>query len=157
MVRAARPAPPTAALETNRLRKSLERTEWLGDFAALVPTGQSAPWYESVTGKMMVAFAPTSVRDGLLQQAIKDGKETPPVEELQETREKGFAIGVGITGRLGIAAPILNNDGNAIAGLLVILSPSDGIAEHEGLMMELRDAADRCSSQLGFTIAHALL
>lgn len=121
--------------------------------------GTRSPVHCTASGKVIVAFAPQSVRAAILGRPLERRTEntiTDPADldaQLREVRESGFArtfeeLEVGLN---AIAAPVRSADGEVVAGLDVS-GPAHRITpgERSEQVTRTREAADDLSHRLGY-------
>jgi DNA-binding IclR family transcriptional regulator len=113
----------------------------------------------TATGRVLLAHALPEARDAYLSRVrflsytrytITDVKELREV--LARVRRDGYAINDQefITGSTGIAAPIFDAEGNAIAAINLGTLTSRYVERREELLLMLRSTADHISRTLGY-------
>ena len=105
--------------------------------------GSRDPLHSTSLGKAMLAFLPEARRDDLIAASLPLAKLTPKtitapsalLAELELTRARGYAIDdeENETGAICVGAPILNGEGEAIAGLSI----SGPVSRIDGRRVEL--------------------
>jgi DNA-binding IclR family transcriptional regulator len=117
--------------------------------------------HATALGKTLAAFAPASAREGVLSGIVFQPATPKTIrnlvqfrEELEKIRRQGHAVDneEAVLGARCVSAPILNNDGGAIAavsvsGPITRVSPSQVPA----LAHALKVAANAISSAIGFS------
>jgi DNA-binding IclR family transcriptional regulator len=120
--------------------------------------GARCPAHCVATGKVLLAFAESAVQERLLAAGLT--RYTPLThadpddfrEEMARTRERGCAINTGEwrTEVRGVAAPIFDSTGRAVAAIGVCMPASRMPESRQGEACALvRDIANRLSLQLG--------
>ncbi|WP_246664986.1 IclR family transcriptional regulator [Neorhizobium sp. P12A] len=113
----------------------------------------------TATGRVLLAHAPAEARDAYLSRVrfLSYTRYTiTDVEQLREVlirvRRDGYAINDQefITGSTGIAAPIFDAEGNAIAAINLGTLTSRYVERREELLLMLRSTADLISRALGY-------
>ncbi len=110
----------------------------------LLPLGARTPLWRSAHGRALLAFASEEQRGGL-------SSAVPQLDaELATLRERGFATGEDELhhGVGEVAAPLLGDDGTAVASL-VVLAPTDRVPNPAGLGARVRSIAREVSRRLG--------
>ncbi len=133
----------------------LRAVERVRGFPIVHPIALKQPIPELATGKAILAFdAPettSAALDGLF--AGDTGERERFAEELERTRERGFALKYCQDGGAvnGIAVPILDRSGYAVAGLSASLDPVP-VARFapDPVLSVIKDAADVVSRYLGY-------
>ncbi|SMG52968.1 IclR family transcriptional regulator [Paraburkholderia susongensis] len=121
--------------------------------------GDRAPAFYMATGKAMLAYAPIDIIDRIVGSLEKLTPQTLTMREAVEheferVRRKGYAINRGewSGGAHGVAAPIFNSRGEAVAAISV---GAPGERMPEAMMRNLApivmQAAKRVSRELGHT------
>ncbi|HZQ36207.1 MAG TPA: IclR family transcriptional regulator C-terminal domain-containing protein [Dehalococcoidia bacterium] len=136
----------------------LRAVERVRNYPIVHPIALKQPIPELATGKAILAFdAPNNVAAALAGLFADDaegrGERERLVEELERTRERGFALkycqdGSGVN---GIAVPIIDRSGYAVAGLSASLAPVP-VERYtpEPVLSVIKDAADVVSRNLGY-------
>ncbi len=122
-------------------------------------TGERRPLHSTGLGKALLAFQPREVRDRVLARKMTtSGPRTITTEmalreELSLIRHRGYAIDdeENVQGTRCVAAPILDQTGDAVAALSVSApAGSFGDALMEASSLIVREAALRVSVQIGY-------
>lgn len=118
------------------------------------PLGSPRPLYCSAAGRLLLAYEEDSWRDHYVKTvALKPLTErtlTSRAElraEIERIRRTGIAVSLGeaVPGAAGVAAPLFDTSGKAVAALL-IGAPVDRFERDEALLRKLiKDAASRAS------------
>ena len=123
------------------------------DLGAPIPPHQGAP------GKLLLAFAPEELREGVLAQDLRSSTTHARIRsedlraEFALIQERGYAISMEerVVGVAGIAAPVRDHAGDVVAALSIsvpaVRTDRDAL---EKLAPRMADAAMELSHQLGF-------
>ncbi len=120
--------------------------------------GRPTPLHATSSGKVLLAYAPASVRAQVLTRLVRytDATVTDPAlltAQLARVPRDGWASTVGEleVGLSAVAAPVRRSDGVVVAALSisapVYRMPAEALAEAGRLA---RDAADRVSERMGY-------
>jgi DNA-binding IclR family transcriptional regulator len=115
--------------------------------------------YCTATGRVLLAHAPKQVLDGYLSRVqflsytrytVTDVSQIRKV--LTKVRRDGYALNDQefVTGSTGIAAPVFDQDGSAVAALNLGTLTSRYVERREELLLMLRSAADEIGRALGY-------
>ncbi|KVC73354.1 IclR family transcriptional regulator [Burkholderia ubonensis] len=111
-----------------RVRDGLEtvcimRCETTREIRTIGAVGNRRPVSLGASGKVLLAFAPSEVRDTYFAKVRRTGQGDPfkLAEELDAVARKGYAVSVGevTAGVVAVAVPICDRAGTAIASLSV--------------------------------------
>ncbi len=142
----------------------VERCEMIDDVPVNRPMPTRRIWYETGTGKTIVAFASPEIRASILERTYKLKNVTPPPlpdleAELSEIRTRGYAIAENVwpAGQIGIVAPILDSSGYAVAAVGTVME-ADELEQPAGrnLITQLQATAVRVAHYLGMDDPTAL-
>lgn len=115
-------------------------------------------WYETGTGKAIVAFSAAETCQSILERTYKRPGLKPPEREnleveLDEIRLRGFAVSRDIrpAGQVGIVIPIFDRSGYAVAAVGSFMLAAD-LEDEAGmtLVSKMTATASRISHYLGF-------
>jgi len=115
-------------------------------------------WYETGTGKAIVAFSSPETRQSMLERTYKHPGLKPPLREDLETElddvlARGFAISRDIrpAGQVGIVVPIFDKSCYAVAAVGSFMAAED-LEDEAGmaLVSKMTATAARISHYLGF-------
>ncbi len=115
--------------------------------------------YCTATGRVLLAHAPTPALEAYLERVrflsytrytVTDTGQIRTI--LAKVRRDGYAINDQefITGSTGIAAPIFDGDGNAVAAINLGTLTSRYVERRDELLLMLRVTADQISRALGY-------
>jgi IclR family transcriptional regulator, KDG regulon repressor len=137
----------------------LERCEVVDGVPLNRPSVGRRIWFETASGKAILAFSPPAVRKSVLERTAKLSDPPSPDQsslerELEGVREKGYAVSTGPVrrdGTLGLGVPILGQSGYAVAAVGSFV-PADELDRPAGatLVSQLMSAAARVSHYLGY-------
>jgi DNA-binding IclR family transcriptional regulator len=123
-------------------------------FITTLSVGSTFQLTNSATGRAMLAFMPTKIRDHLIELAISKNHEKPPkdlLDRLATVRERGYdeAESVLIPGLAAISSPILDVQEEAVACLTLIGASVEVSAIKEMAIERLVEASVRVSRACG--------
>ena len=136
----------------------LERSEAIDGVALNRPVPARRVWYQTATGKAIVAFSEPSMIKQVMDRTgkRKDVANWEPaqlMDELREIQARGFATTVGVRpeGYISVGVPVIGQSGYATAAIGSFMPLSDleseGGASRVGL---IKAAASRVSHYLGY-------
>lgn len=144
----------------------IERSEEVDGVPLTRPVAGRRVWFQTATGKAIVAFSePAAARATLDRTAkrkdIADFDPKAMEAELQDIRQKGFAVTAGVRpeGLLSLGVPILGHAGYALAAIGSFIPTAD-LETEVGMTVvsQIKAAASRVSHYLGYeTEVHALV
>ena len=114
-------------LEGNE-RVCIERLESPQTVRIVTRVGRRLPLYAGSAGKVMLAFLPPERQEQILQSISLEPLTSKTItsiemlrQELEKAREQGFAVSYGewIEDAAGVAAPILDQEGEVIAAISI--------------------------------------
>jgi len=131
---------------------ALERTDLVAGQVMVLPDGRTSSWHRA-SGKAIAAFQPPNQREALLkatgitnEAALNDLRS-----ELDEIHRTGYLEYTNAAGGHGVAAPVFDGTGNAVAAVVLVSSTA---GQQEPANREARDAlivlASRCSVHMGY-------
>ena len=136
----------------------LERSEAIDGVALNRPVPARRIWFETATGKAIVAFSEPSLIKQVMERTGKrkdvtawDASEM--MDELQQIRQRGFASTLGIRpeGYVSVGVPVIGQSGFATAAIGSFMPISDLESEEGGARIGLIKAtASRVSHYLGY-------
>jgi DNA-binding IclR family transcriptional regulator len=136
----------------------VERSEDIDGVPVNRPLPSRRRWFQTASGKAMVAFSPPARAKTILERSLKL-KDRPALNaeeitaELDEIREQGFATNVGIRpeGLMSLGVAILGHGGFAVAAVGTYMPISDFESE-EGVVVvaQMQSTASRISHYLGY-------
>ncbi|MGV8935812.1 MAG: IclR family transcriptional regulator [Allorhizobium sp.] len=115
--------------------------------------------YCTATGRVLLAYAPQdALEDYLARVQFQSYTRYTVIDPddirrlLKKVRRDGYAINDQefITGSTGLAAPVLDKDGSAVAALNLGTLTSRYVEKRETLLLMLREAAYQLSRSLGY-------
>jgi DNA-binding IclR family transcriptional regulator len=118
----------------------------------VLPDGRTSAWNRA-SGKAIAAFVHPAEKEALLKNSgIKDeGALAALCGELEEIHRLGYLEYTNAAGGHGVAAPVLDGSGYAVAGIVLVSSTG---GHQEPANREARDAllglASRCSVHMGY-------
>ncbi|RFU65134.1 IclR family transcriptional regulator [Peribacillus glennii] len=122
--------------------------------------GQTSPLYMGASAKLLLAYLPQNEIEHYINQTIlKPVTEKTIIDkdrlilELQDIREKGYAVSYGelVYGVFSASAPIFDNRNNVIAGIAVsapLARVNDSIIE--SFITSVKEVANQISEELRF-------
>ena len=123
-----------------------------------VGLGSVYPLYRSATGRIFAAFLPPEiVRLHAAKVRQDDSVGADPVETIEEVRQRGMAVSHGshFPGMRSFAAPVFDDCGRLVLSLTVLGHQENFDNRVDGpVAAALREAAARCSKQLGYDSQH---
>jgi DNA-binding IclR family transcriptional regulator len=131
----------------------LERFEDVDGIILSRPVAGRRAWYLTATGKAIVAYSPQMRL--LLDKAAK-AKDTPDApasdldEELNEVRQRGYALSHDVRNQTSIGVPVFGQSGIAIASIGSFLMPEEDETNIDGLVSQMFATAERISHYLGY-------
>ena len=139
----------------------LERCEEIDGLTINRPIPGRRIWFRTATGKAIVANLPATTAKGILDQTLKrpEAKNLGPgftkelMAELDEARERGFAVTTGIRpeGFVSIGLPILAHSGFAVAAIGTFMSVSElNSLGGTAVITQMKSACARISHYLGY-------
>ena len=134
---------------------TIERTLAQGGLIVTKPTSGRNHWSLTTTGRVSVAFAEPSERRQLL--ARLPGTELSELTAMLEAiSAQGFAERATTPTRHTLAAPILDEDGFALAVLAVVPTNYDA-GQRDQILAALRDTTARCAADLSHDLLAAVI
>ncbi|MHA3791133.1 IclR family transcriptional regulator [Sphingomonas sp. YL-JM2C] len=126
---------------------------------ASIRVGSAVPVLSSAAGHCFLAFLPPQLTkpivDKELRQSGRTGRgELKSIEALAEAvRSNGYSriSNTMMPGLCAIAAPVFNSQGNIELAIGLAGKEGDRLSRDEGLLSELRQAAEAASEALGYT------
>lgn len=114
------------------------------------------PVHATSTGLVLLAFGPASAQEAFLRRRLPKLTETTPTDPdelrrtLAEVRRQGYCVmpGTIVPESTGVAVPVFNAEGTAVAGLSVVI-PREGGPVHTSITA-LQTAARGISRALGW-------
>lgn len=142
----------------------IERVEGLRTQGMYTRIGKRAPAHCTALGKVMLSNLPEEIwyEDVVNRRGLRSFSETTITsvnvlrQELQRTRERGYAIDNGETGERVrcVAAPIRDYTGQVVAALSISGPQTQITADRvPDLGQSVRKAADMISNKLGFVVS----
>jgi DNA-binding IclR family transcriptional regulator len=129
---------------------ALERTDIVAGQVMVLPDGRTPDWWRG-SGKSIVAFLPHSEREAMLSSIADEEARALLRSELDEINRLGYQEYQGATGGHGVAAPVFDASGHAVAAVVLVSSTA---GHQEPANREARDAlvalAGRCSVHMGY-------
>lgn len=130
---------------------------WERSFVPFITTlsvGSTFQLTNSATGRAMLAFMPSQIRDHLIELAVSKNHEKPPsdlLDRLAMVRRRGYdeAESVLIPGLAAISAPILDVQEEAVACLTLIGASVEVSAIRDTAIARLVEASSRVSQACG--------
>jgi DNA-binding IclR family transcriptional regulator len=139
---------------------ALERCETVNGITLNRPLAGRRVWFETATGKAIVAYSAPATAKTIMQQTLKhedvaDAKAfaVEMTAELNEIRSRGFAMATGVRpeGFVSIGMPIISNTGYAVAGIGTYLASTE--LDTDGgmsVVTQIKAACARISHYLGY-------
>ncbi|BCQ26347.1 helix-turn-helix domain-containing protein [Caballeronia sp. NK8] len=123
-------------------------------FITTLSVGSTFQLTNSATGRAMLAFMPSQIRDHLIELAVSKNHEKPPsdlLDRLATVRRRGYdeAESVLIPGLAAISAPILDVQEEAVACLTLIGASVEVSSIKEMAIARLVEASSRVSQACG--------
>lgn len=123
-------------------------------FITTLSVGSTFQLTNSATGRAMLAFMPSQIRDHLIELAVTKHHEKPPsdlLDRLATVRRRGYdeAESVLIPGLAAISAPILDVQEEAVACLTLIGASVEVSSIKEMAIARLVEASSRVSQACG--------
>jgi DNA-binding IclR family transcriptional regulator len=134
---------------------TIERTQAQGGLMVTKPTAGRNHWSETTTGRVTVAFAEPSERKRLLAR-LPSAETAETSALLDEIAEQGFGERSTTPTRHTLAAPILDDQGFALAALAIVVTNYDP-SQREQILTALRDTASRSAADLSHDLLAAVL
>ena len=135
----------------------LEGTEWVDGEALSIPVPTHIAWYQTASGKAIAAFSSPEIQRRLLAQlemALRNTQRVQQViDELDRTKERGYAEARGEWREdiYGLAVPIFDIDGYALAAIGAITSAAELNGESAGaLLSPMFATSGKISAYLGY-------
>lgn len=130
---------------------ALERTDIVAGQVMVLPDGRSTIWHRA-SGKAIGAFVPPAQRETLIRNSgLNEEGQRALREELEEIHRLGYLEYTNNAGGHGVAAPVFDNTGFAVAGVVLVSSTA---GHQEPANRDARDAlislASRCSVHMGY-------
>jgi len=119
--------------------------------SAIMNVGGSLPLHQGAGPMVLLAFAPEQARASYLEDLADNGESEPRLtDHLEEIRAAGYAISTGaiVAGIAGIAAPVLSEDGTALAALAMSGSEPAILADVDRHIALVCDAAEATRAAL---------
>ncbi|SAL41690.1 IclR family transcriptional regulator [Caballeronia humi] len=121
-------------------------------FVTTLAVGSVFQLTNSATGRTLLAFTPSRIRDHLIELAASKNMEQPPaklLERLEKIRKRGYdeTESVLIPGLAAISAPILDLQNEAVACLTLIGASAD--------VSRVKAKAIQCLLETSMSVSHA--
>jgi DNA-binding IclR family transcriptional regulator len=136
----------------------LERSEDVDGVPLNRPVPGRRLWFQTASGKAIVAFLQPATTKSILDKTLKQHADLAPrgeqlAAELEEVRERGYAVSVGFRpeGLVSVGLPVLGQTGFAVAAIGTFMpvaeldSPAGAI-----IVAQMQAAASRVSHYLGY-------
>ena len=119
----------------------LERLSSIGSVANRATEAGRLPARRTALGLSLLAYAPDAVRAAAVALAVEEGTDAQLRRDLAHVRREGFAVQEGRldVDTTGIAVPVLNGSGRAVAALGIVVPR--GYAQVGQAVAALRTAA----------------
>jgi DNA-binding IclR family transcriptional regulator len=138
----------------------LERFENVDGIVINRPVPGRRVWYQTATGKAIVAFSEQSRlsgkrrsrRNGRLSNLPKDLDD-----EMEVTHERGYALSHEVRAQGSIGVPILGQSGGAVAAIGTFINPGEDEVALQPLIAQMTATANRISHYLGHRSAEAVV
>ena len=133
----------------------LERSEEVDGVPLNRPVPARRIWYETATGKAIVAFSTAAAQKAILDATSKrKGIDVESLKaELEDVREQGYAVSRDVRpeGLIGIGVPLLGQAGFAVAAVGTFI-PALDLEDSTGatLIGQMKSAVNRVSHYLGY-------
>jgi DNA-binding IclR family transcriptional regulator len=136
----------------------LERSEAIDGVALNRPVPARRIWFETATGKSIVAFSEPSLIKQVMERTAKrkdvqDWDAGEMLDELQLIRDRGFATTLGVRpeGYVSVGVPVIGQNGFATAAIGTYMPVSDLESEAGAARVAIVKAtASRVSHYLGY-------
>jgi DNA-binding IclR family transcriptional regulator len=131
--------------------RCIDKVEPVRTFKLVAEVGKTFPLHAAACGKILLAFSPERVQERVLSQPLERFTPTTIVdapalrEELDRIVARGYARSIEelTPGAAEISVPILDDDGNLIAGLSVAGARTEIEDRIDEMLRELEAAARR--------------
>ena len=136
----------------------IERSEEVDGVPLTRPVVGRRVWFQTATGKAIVAFSEAAAVRVIVDRTAKrkdiaDFDPKAMEADLQEIRQKGFAVTAGVRpeGLLSLGVPILGHAGYAMAAIGSFIPTAD-LETQVGMTVvsQIKAAASRVSHYLGY-------
>ncbi len=129
---------------------AIERTDIVAGQVMVLSDGRTSSWSRA-SGKGIAAFLAPAEREALLHTILDEEAQTLLRKELEEINRLGYYEYTSSAGGHGVAAPVFDATGHAIAAIVLVSSTA---GHQEPANREAREAlvalANRCSVHMGY-------